>query len=74
VAEVMRTNTFASKTHAFRIYAAQVTRASNAENGQRSREHSWTYWRLCSRRHAIRTYSCARRWPWKSVYRNHGFR
>jgi len=60
-------------THSYRI-VLQGTRGNSVERGQRSPERSWTYWKLCSRRHAIQTYSCVRRSPWKSTCRNHGFR
>jgi len=56
------------------VSVLQVTRASSVERGLRSQEHSWTSWNHCSRRHAIQTYSCARRSPSKSIYQNHEFR
>lgn len=58
-------NTFYSFIfHAF----LQQRRGSRGERGLLLRAHSSTFWRRCSPKLDTRTYSCARRWRWKSIY------
>ena len=47
-----------------------VPAGSKDENGRRSLVANWTCWNLCSPRPAIRTSSCEKKWPSRSVCRN----
>lgn len=61
------TNSLQLNSFTFHFYLQQ-RQGSRDERGLLLRAHSSTFWRRCSPKLGTRTYSCAKRWRWKSIY------